>query len=129
LNSVIQIVISGATLGINGDGLTFGETVSPSVAGTRTVRGIAFNSFARQIFTRPNDLANSQMQLVVEGCYFGTDAAGVALPTLAPDGSTGLDSNVAVRVGGLPPAQRNAKYLTSGRILERGCNRRRRQHQ
>jgi hypothetical protein len=107
LDSVIRIVLSGANFGNAGDGLTFGDTSATPLPGTRTVRGIAFNRFERQIRVQFNDPFNTVALLVVEGCYFGTDAAGVAVPPLGLNGSIGVDTSIPVRIGGLLPAQRN----------------------
>lgn len=107
LDSVIRIVLSGANFGNVGDGLTFGDSSSMPLPGTRTVRGIAFNRYERQIRVSFNDPNNTLALLVVEGCYFGTDAAGVAVPPLGLNGSIGIDTSIPVRIGGLLPAQRN----------------------
>ena len=106
LDSVIQIVLSGSNFGNAGFGLTFNDFGS-GIAGTRTVRGIAFNRFEGQIRFLPNDPDTVVALLVVEGCYFGTDAAGVAVPPLGLNGSIGIDAANPVRIGGLLPAQRN----------------------
>jgi hypothetical protein len=107
LDSVIRIVLSGANFGNVGNGLTFGDLSSTPLAGTRTVRGIALNRFERQIRIEFNDPFNTVALLVVEGCYFGTDATGVAVPPLGLNGSIGVDTSIPVRIGGLSPAQRN----------------------
>jgi hypothetical protein len=107
LDSVIRIVLSGANFGNNGIGLTFGDLSSVPLAGTRTVRGIVFNRYELQIRTEFNEPNNTLALLVVEGCYFGTDAAGVAVPPLGLNGSIGVNASIPVRIGGLLPAQRN----------------------
>src|SRR5688572_4926062 len=64
-NAVLLIELSGAVVGNNSNALTFG----PAAIGS-TVRGLAINhGWAAAILVQTNNL-------VVEGCFLGTNAAG-----------------------------------------------------
>ncbi len=110
LDTQLRIVVSGQN-GLSGSvGLVF---ENQTASGTRTLRGLAIAGFETQVRWS----ANVPGDLIVEGNFIGTDAAGVAPPAAGLAGRSGVvvsGSLGNMRIGGLNPAQRNLIAGPSG---------------
>jgi hypothetical protein len=96
LNTVLKIVLSGATIQATGLGFTTGADAS-------TVRGLVLNGgWSYAIAFEFAGTGGS-----VRGCFIGTDAAGTAVPS--PHNVRGIDASYSpgFTAGGPSPADRN----------------------
>lgn len=111
LNGNIAIELSSSQTLPNTIGLLL---AAQTPGGTITLRGLAINRFNTLVAA-----GTSSADLVVEGCYLGTDASGDVVPAL-PGSAISADGDVALRIGGLLPAQRNLIAGSSGQATGTG---------
>jgi hypothetical protein len=95
LNAQLMIEISGAVTNIT----AFSAQLPVDSTDSLTLRGLVINRLATAV-------RRSTGNLVVEGCYVGTDVSGQSVP-LALDEAITLGLTRQDRIGGLLPAQRN----------------------
>ena len=106
-NAVIRIVVNGATVEA-GQGLLAGLEIAASNC---TVRGLAINTFFRQI------LISSGSGNVISGNFLGTDASGTTVPGSGNQGGRGVEVNsVNNTIGGTTAAARNVIGATGNGI-------------
>lgn len=112
LNGNIAIELSSSQTLPNTIGLLL---AAQTPGGTITLRGLAINRFNTLVAA-----GTSRADLVVEGCYLGTDASGTLVPAL-PGSAISADGDVALRIGGLLPAQRNLIAGSGGQATGTGA--------